>query len=63
MGADENRQLSRTGSQSAPHLPRYVIKHIGQVLRNRTRENLLIPVPNEMLKVLEVASQSSALMS
>lgn len=48
MGANESRRPNRT-----PHLPRYVIEHIGQVLRNRLRGDLLVPVPGEMLDRLK----------
>ena len=49
MGANESRRPSRRANQRTPHLPRYIIEHIGQVLRNRFREDLLVPVPGEML--------------
>jgi hypothetical protein len=53
MGANDSGRPSRGANQRAPHLPRYVIEHIGQVLRNRLREDLLIPVPGEMLEWLK----------
>ncbi len=53
MGANESRRPSRGANPRTPHLPRYIIEHIGQVLRNRFREDLLIPVPGEMLDPLE----------
>ncbi len=62
-GANQSQQQSRVGKRSAPNLPRHVIEHIGQVLRNRYRENLPIPVPREMLTVLETTSRSSSRMS
>lgn len=52
MGANERRRPSRRANQRTPHLPQYVIEHIGQVLRNRFREYLLVPVPGEMLDQL-----------
>jgi hypothetical protein len=52
MGADHGQRHSQAENRSAPELPRYIIEHIGQVLRNRYREDLLIPVPTEMLKLL-----------
>jgi hypothetical protein len=59
MGADDSHRQSRTDDRSTPHLPRHVIEHIGQVLRNRYRNDLLVPVPSEMLKVLDIAGQGS----
>ena len=53
MGANDGRRQSCGANQRTPHLSRYVIEHIGQVLRNRLRENLLIPVPGEMLDRLK----------
>ena len=52
MGANDSRRQSRGANQCTPHLPRHVIAHIGQVLRNRLREDLLIPVPREMPEML-----------
>ena len=52
MGANECRRPSRRANQRTPHFPRYIIEHIGQVLRNRFREDLLVPVPGEMLDPL-----------
>jgi hypothetical protein len=49
MGANESRRPSHRANQRTPHLPRYIIEHIGQVLRNRFREDVLVPVPGEML--------------
>jgi hypothetical protein len=60
MGADDRQRNSRAENRSASELPRYIIEHIGQVLRNRYREDLLIPVPTEMLKLLETPSQSAS---
>jgi hypothetical protein len=53
MGANESRWPSRGANQRTSHLPWYVIEHIGQVLRNRLREDLLVPVPGEMLDQLK----------
>jgi hypothetical protein len=61
MGADDSRRRSRATDQRTPHLPRYIIEHIGQVLRNRYRGDLLIPLPDEMLALLEMARQSRTL--
>lgn len=58
MGADESRERSRVADQSTPRLPRYIIDHIGQVLRNRSREGLLDPVPRAMLETLEAAHRA-----
>jgi hypothetical protein len=63
MGANKSRRQSRAGKPSAPNLPRHVIEHIGQVLRNRYREDLLVPVPRELLRVLETTGRSSSRMS
>jgi hypothetical protein len=63
MGADQSRQQDGVGRRSAPNLPRHVIEHIGQVLRNRYREDLLVPVPGEMLTLLETTSQGGSRMS
>jgi hypothetical protein len=63
MGTNQSQQQDRAGKPSAPHLPRHVIEHIGQVLRNRYREDLLVPLPQEMLTVLETTSRSSSRMS
>jgi hypothetical protein len=63
MGANKSRRQSREGKPSAPNLPRHVIEHIGQVLRNRYREDLLVPIPREMLTVLETTSRSNSRMS
>jgi hypothetical protein len=52
MGASDSRRQSRGANQRTPHLPRYIIEHIGQVLRNRFHEDLLVPVPGEMLNRL-----------
>lgn len=49
MGVNDNQRPSRGTSQRTPHLPRHIIEHIGLVLRNRFREELLLPVPDEML--------------
>ena len=54
MGANDSRRQSRGANQRTPHLPRYIIEHIGQVLRNRFREDLLIPVPSEMTDRLKM---------
>jgi hypothetical protein len=56
MGANESRRRSRRANQRTPHLPRYIIEHIGQVLRNRFREDLLVPMPGEMLDRLSAVS-------
>jgi len=61
MGADESQRQSQTENWSRSPPPRYVIDHIGQVLRNRYRDSLLIPVPKVMLTLLEAISQSSVL--
>jgi hypothetical protein len=61
MGADESGRHSRAVDQRTPHLPRHIIEHTGQVLRNRGRGNLLIPLPGEMLGMLEKAKQSRSL--
>jgi hypothetical protein len=55
MGTDESRRLVGAVDQRTPHLPRYIIEHIGQILRNRYREDLLIPVSGEMLAILQMA--------
>jgi hypothetical protein len=39
---------------------RHLLEHIGQVLRNRTREELLIPVPTVIVALLEMTKQSTA---
>jgi hypothetical protein len=49
MGANESRRPSRGVNPRTPRLPRYIIEHIGQGLRNRFREDLLVPLPGEML--------------
>jgi hypothetical protein len=59
MGDNESPRPSRGADRRTPHLPRYIIEHIGQVLRNRSREDLLVPVPGEMLKMLERAERGS----
>ncbi len=59
MGADECQRQSQRENQSRSPLPRYVVDHIGQVLRNRYRDSLLIPVPKEMLTLLEATGRSS----
>ncbi|GEO18590.1 hypothetical protein MAE02_62860 [Microvirga aerophila] len=61
MGADESRRRSRAVEQCTPHLPQHIIEHIGKVLRNRCRGDLLIPLPGEMLAMLEKAKQSRTL--
>ena len=61
MGADESRRRSRAVDQRTPHLARHIIEHIGQVLRNRCRGDLLIPLPGEMLAILEKVKQSRTL--
>jgi hypothetical protein len=57
MGADESRRRSRVADQRARHLPRHIIEHIGQVLRNRYRGDLLVPLPNEMQAIVERVGQ------
>jgi hypothetical protein len=49
MGANDGQRQSCQANEHTPYLPRYVIEHIGQVLRNRLREDLLMPVPSGML--------------
>jgi hypothetical protein len=53
MGVNDSRRQSCGVNQCTPHLPRHIIEHIGQVLRNRAREDLLIPVPGEILDRLK----------
>ncbi len=60
MGAEGSRPQGRTERQGTPHLDRYLLEHIGQVLRNRTREELLVPVPSVMVALLEMMNQSTA---
>ncbi len=60
MGANESRPHSWVERQGTLHLPRYIVEHIGQVLRNRTREDLLVPVPPGMLALLGTAGQSTS---
>jgi hypothetical protein len=60
MGSNKRWRRSRGAKQRAPHLPRYIIEHLGQILRNRSREDLRIPLPSEMLTMLEEAGRGSA---
>jgi hypothetical protein len=63
MGVNKSRRHSRAGKSRVANLPRHIIEHIGQVLRNRYREDLLVPIPREMLTVLETTSRSNSRMS
>jgi hypothetical protein len=61
MGAEKSQRQSRGGGQGSLDLPRHIIEHIGQILRNRTREQLLVPVPRAMLALLDMTKQNTAL--
>jgi hypothetical protein len=63
MGVEESRRQSRAGRQDSLDLPRHIIEHIGQILRNRTREQLVVPIPSAMLALLDMPQQRTALRS
>jgi hypothetical protein len=59
-GADQSQWLNLADNQSTSEFPRSIIEHIGQVLRNRYRGDLLIALPSEMLKLLQMPNQSTS---
>jgi hypothetical protein len=58
MGADDTKWKRQSERDPALHLPRYVVDHIGQVMRNRSGDILLIPLTREMKMLLEALDRS-----
>jgi hypothetical protein len=58
---DEIADQTRGGaSERTPRiLPRYVAEHLGQVLRNRLRDTLFMPLSGEMLRAIEALPQGT----